>query len=365
MEPDHCTLFPEGSWGACCAQHDIDYADITIARLTADLDLAACVAAVGGWPMAALMFAGVTAFGWYFRWRWFRRNPSTTQPASSGLFVAPKEATMAADNFALIMDQIFRHEGGYVDHPRDPGGATNMGITFATLRDYRGKDITKADVKSLTKTEAHEIYRKRYWEPVSGDELPSGVDLCVMDSAVNSGPSRGARWLQRAVGAKADGKIGTMTLAACEGIEPATIVNRMCDDRMNFLKGLSTWGTFGRGWTRRVEEVRAMALELAKAPVTIAIPTQRPETSIPVSEKPTPEAIHDANAEPWYQSRVTWGAIIAAAVPALTAAGVTTDWLDPDEATSVLVAIGTAAGAILTIVGRWKAKRPIGTTAQP
>jgi lysozyme family protein len=170
------------------------------------------------------------------------------------------------ENFERIMDEIFKHEGGYVDHPRDPGGATNMGITFATLRAYRGKAITKADVKALTKAEAREIYRKNYWNKVSGDDLPSGVDLCTMDGAVNSGPSRGVRWLQRAVGANADGQIGPKTIAAADEAPLAQTINRMCDDRMNFLRGLGTWSTFGTGWTRRVTSVRKVALELAKLP---------------------------------------------------------------------------------------------------
>jgi lysozyme family protein len=191
------------------------------------------------------------------------------------------EGAMAAENFNRIMDEIFRHEGGYVDHPRDPGGATNMGITIGTLRDWRGKAVTKDDVRRLTKDEARTIYRKRYWDAVCGDELPSGVDLCAMDSAVNSGPSRGARWLQRAVGADADGQIGTKTLSAADAADPTVTVQRMCDDRLSFLKGLGTWSTFGKGWARRVESVRSLALELAaaaSAPVVVAppVPTPRP-----------------------------------------------------------------------------------------
>jgi len=169
---------------------------------------------------------------------------------------------MAAKNFPEIMDHIFKFEGGYVNHPSDPGGATNMGITIGTLRSFRGTAVTIADVKALKKSEAMEIYRKNYWDKISGDELPSGVDLCTMDSAVNSGPGRGAKWLQRAVGVKADGGIGTTTLSAVETADPETTIKRMCEDRMNFLKGLSTWGTFGKGWGSRVAAVEKLALKL-------------------------------------------------------------------------------------------------------
>jgi lysozyme family protein len=176
----------------------------------------------------------------------------------------PGDPIMAAQNFETIMDHVFRYEGGYSDHPSDPGGATQMGITIGVLGEYRGKPVTKAEVKALTKEEARAIYRKRYWDVISGDELPSGVDLVTMDSAVNSGPGRGAKWLQRAVGVKADGQIGTATLSAIETANAVTTVERMCDDRLAFLKGLKTWGTFGKGWSRRVDDVRAAARELAE-----------------------------------------------------------------------------------------------------
>lgn len=258
---------------------------------------------------------------------------------------------MASENFEAIMEHIFRSEGGYVDHPSDPGGATNMGITIGTLRAWRGGTVTKADVRALSKDEARQIYRKNYWDAVSGDELPSGVDLCTMDSAVNSGVSRGARWLQRAIGADPDGMIGTRTLAAVEAADPSLTIERMCDDRMNFLKGLRTWPTFGRGWQRRVDSVRAEAHKLRQSiPVTMPPPPPRP----------TPEDVHDANAEPWYQSRVTWGAIISAGVPILATAGIATDWIDEDTLIAGLVAGGGAVGAVVTLYGRWKAKRPIG-----
>lgn len=191
---------------------------------------------------------------------------------------------MAAENYPSIMDHIFRFEGGYVDHKADPGGATNMGITIGTLRAYRGgTTVTKDDVRGLSKAEAMEIYRRNYWNAICGDELPSGVDLCTMDSAVNSGPSRGAKWLQRAVGANPDGKVGSQTLARAEAADPKLTVERMCADRMSFLKGLGTWPTFGKGWSSRVEAVRSLALQLADNPEHVA-----PTPEAPVTEtKPT------------------------------------------------------------------------------
>lgn len=168
---------------------------------------------------------------------------------------------MAEDNFEAVMDNVFLFEGGYVDHPRDPGGATNMGITIGTLRAHRGRPVSKQDVRELTKAEAREIYRKRYWQPVWGGKLPYGLDYVAMDGGVNSGPRRGIQWLQRGIGAKADGKMGPNTLDKANTADMGAI-ERACDARMGFLRGLRTWDVFGRGWGRRVAHVEAHATRM-------------------------------------------------------------------------------------------------------
>jgi len=168
---------------------------------------------------------------------------------------------MANSNYGKVMAEIFKHEGGYVDHPKDPGGATNLGITHLTLAAWRGHKVTKSDVKTLGLTEAELIYRKNYWDKVQGDHLPYGFDLVAMDGAVNSGPSRGSKWLQRGVGAKADGKIGGQTIEAARKADVGGI-ERACDARMSFLRGLKHWGTFGRGWSRRVASVEAVGTRM-------------------------------------------------------------------------------------------------------
>lgn len=172
---------------------------------------------------------------------------------------------MAASSFTIVMPHIFEDEGGYVDHPSDPGGATNMGITIGTLRAWRGRDVTKADVKALTRSEAMAIYDQNYWDAIRGDDLPAGVDYAVLDYAINSGPGRAAKLLQKLVGANQDGEIGPITLGKVKDVPPRELVDRYCDARMTFLQGLDGWPTFGRGWKRRVDGVRALALELAVA----------------------------------------------------------------------------------------------------
>jgi len=168
---------------------------------------------------------------------------------------------MAQSNFTNVMEVIFRHEGGYVDHPRDPGGATNMGITHITLAAWRRKTVTKSDVRALTKDEASAIYEANYWQAARCDALPYGIDLTVMDGSVNSGPRRGVCWLQGALGVAQDGRVGGVTIAAARSA-PVEVIQRACARRMGFLRGLSHWDAFGRGWSRRVADVEAIGTRM-------------------------------------------------------------------------------------------------------
>lgn len=170
---------------------------------------------------------------------------------------------MAKGNFESCMAITATWEGGWSDHPEDNGGATMYGITIGTLRAWRSKPVTKDDVRRLTKAEALEIYKAWYWQPVRGDDLPFGLDLVAFDCAVNSGPSRGARFLQGALGVAADGMVGPATVAAARAADPVKTINKACDDRLGWLRGLDDWPHFGRGWTNRVEDIRAKALAMA------------------------------------------------------------------------------------------------------
>lgn len=166
--------------------------------------------------------------------------------------------------FARCVAEVLKHEGGFVHHPRDPGGATNRGITLATLADWRGREVTPADVQAMTEAEAREIYRARYWNAVQGDHLPAGVDLAVFDLAVNSGVGRAARMLQQQLGVTVDGAIGPRTLAAVGRVNASRLTGDLCRARLAFLRGLSTWDVFGKGWERRVADVQRAALEMAR-----------------------------------------------------------------------------------------------------
>lgn len=175
-------------------------------------------------------------------------------------------------NFDACLGYVLKHEGGYVDHPADPGGATNKGITRRTLAAWRGiapyTDLPKSEVRNISDREVAAIYKANYWDKLRGDDLPSGVDYAVFDFGVNSGPSRAASYLQEIVGSAPDGMIGPLTLEAvkeyCDHFGSDTLVTELCADRMAFLQRLSTWKTFGRGWTSRVDGVRSKAMQMAR-----------------------------------------------------------------------------------------------------
>jgi len=171
------------------------------------------------------------------------------------------------NNFKNALEHVLVHEGGWTDHPRDPGGATMKGVTLKTYREHFGREKSKDDLRNISEEELEQIYRLGYWEKCHCDDLPTGVDYAVFDAAVNSGPGRSARWLQAAVGAKQDGAIGTNTLSAVSENNSVQIVNNMCDRRLTYLHGLDTWDTFGKGWQRRVEGVRTTAISMIEGTV--------------------------------------------------------------------------------------------------
>jgi lysozyme family protein len=165
-------------------------------------------------------------------------------------------------NYQKCLETILHHEGGYVNHPKDPGGETNLGVTKRVYEEWGG---TK-DMKDLTVEDVAPIYKKNYWDRVKGDDLPGGLDLCVFDFGVNAGTGRAAKYLQSLVGATADGAIGPGTLRAValyvesEGV--AATIDRYQAARQKYYEQLSTFETFGRGWTRRVNETRELALNM-------------------------------------------------------------------------------------------------------
>ncbi len=188
---------------------------------------------------------------------------------------------MTASGFARSLPPVLVYEGGKVDDPRDPGGRTNQGViqrVYDAWRKAHGQP--PGDVYNMTNAERDAIYRSQFWDAVQGDKLPDGVDFCVFDGAVNSGPIQSIKWLQRALGVAADGQLGTITLTAlAANTNHVALVDAIVDRREAFLKQLKTFKTFGKGWLSRTSKVRALGRSWAAGHAALA-PTASPPPSV-------------------------------------------------------------------------------------
>jgi len=167
------------------------------------------------------------------------------------------------ENWDACFAMVLKHEGGFVNHPKDPGGMTNLGVTRTNWELYLDHDVTEADMRALTPEMVKPFYKKNYWDKIRGDELPSGVDYAAYDLAVNSGTGRAAKYLQQIAGVTVDGVIGPRSMEAIKKCDAEDVVDEVCNMRMDFLKNLGTFETFGKGWTVRVNDVKAKATEMA------------------------------------------------------------------------------------------------------
>lgn len=184
---------------------------------------------------------------------------------------------MTAVNFKPGLTLVLAYEGGFVNHPRDPGGATNKGVTQKVYDDYRlsrGRSIRS--VKLIEDLEVAAIFKNNYWDRAACDRLPAGLDFAVFDFAVNSGVTRASKFLQAILGSNnVDGIIGQATLALADkfaGADEEGLIKRYCAERLEFLQSLSTFDVFGVGWTRRVESVTKQACMIARADLTFSLP---------------------------------------------------------------------------------------------
>jgi lysozyme family protein len=170
------------------------------------------------------------------------------------------------ENFEKALAAVLHHEGGFVNHPADPGGMTNLGCTKKVWEEWVGRPVTEAEMRALKPSDVGPLYKARYWDKVRGDDLPAGVDYAVFDCAINSGTGRAAKFLQEIVGATADGAIGPGTLRAVAAVPPAEIVEKFNARRLSFLQALPTWATFGKGWGRRVNDVASVSTSMVADP---------------------------------------------------------------------------------------------------
>lgn len=165
------------------------------------------------------------------------------------------------ENYDFCLQQVLKYEGGYVNHPQDPGGPTNKGVTQDVYDGWRkAHNQPTQSVKNISMNEVQGIYRQLYWDKIRGDDLPAGVDMAVFDFAVNSGVSRASKYLQGIVGVPVDGIIGPQTIQATKDYVAIALTNK----RLSFMQSLSIWPTFGKGWGARINDVKKQILALTK-----------------------------------------------------------------------------------------------------
>ena len=168
--------------------------------------------------------------------------------------------------FEACLPVILASEGGFVDDPADPGGATNLGVTRATLSRWLGRPATLADIEGLTPARVAPLYRARYWNPAHAGDCPAGVDLMVFDEAVNQGVGRALASLQSALCVTADGAFGPATQAALgAAMDPAQLIRAIAANREAHYRALPTFTRFGRGWLARLHRTTDLALGMATA----------------------------------------------------------------------------------------------------
>ena len=163
------------------------------------------------------------------------------------------------ENFEKSLELVLQHEMGYVHHPLDPGGRTNLGVTQRVWEDYVGHKVDEQTMRSLTKELVAPLYKSRYWDAVHGDQLPSGADYLAFDFAVNAGAFRCIKTIQRALNITADGIIGPVTIKAIQDTNAEDFIEKFSNAKESFYLGLANYPTFGKGWLNRVAESKKAA----------------------------------------------------------------------------------------------------------
>ena len=166
---------------------------------------------------------------------------------------------MAASNWKRSFELMLKSEGGWSDHPSDPGGMTNLGVTKRVWEQWVGRESNEKEMRSLTPAMVEPLYKRKYWDACKCDDLPEGLDYLVFDFAVNAGPGRSIKTLQSAVGTTPDGIIGPKTLSAVRAIDPHELIEKFSVAKTEFYESLPTFPTFGRGWLNRVADVKVKA----------------------------------------------------------------------------------------------------------
>ncbi|HSG62339.1 MAG TPA: glycosyl hydrolase 108 family protein [Pseudomonadales bacterium] len=166
------------------------------------------------------------------------------------------------ENFDSALKMILKSEGGFVNHKLDPGGMTNLGVTKKVWEAWVGKAVGESEMRALTPATVAPLYKRQYWDAVKADELPTGLDYLMFDFAINAGPGRAIKTMQKAIGTTPDGAIGPKTMAALKAADPTDLIAKFSVEKELFYKALPTFATFGRGWLRRVDEAKSHAVTM-------------------------------------------------------------------------------------------------------
>jgi lysozyme family protein len=166
-------------------------------------------------------------------------------------------------NFKECLDLVLKSEGGFVNHPSDPGGMTNLGVTKRVWEEYTGHEADEKTMRGLTPEKVAPLYEQRYWRPTYCEVLPRGLDLLVFSMGVNGGPGRAVKLLQSAIGCVPDGVVGSTTMGLIKQSNVADLIAKYSDTRRSYYKSLNK-PVFEKGWLNRVDHEEAQALNMAK-----------------------------------------------------------------------------------------------------
>ena len=167
-----------------------------------------------------------------------------------------------ASNFEECLNLVLKSEGGWVNHPSDPGGETNLGVTKRVWEEYVGHPVDS--LKKLTKDDVAPLYELKYWRPCYCELLPRGLDFIVFSMGVNAGPGRSVKLLQQSIGCVPDGVIGPRTRELISSSNGSTLIAKFSETRREYYRSLKTFPIFGKGWLNRVDHEEAEALDMTK-----------------------------------------------------------------------------------------------------
>lgn len=245
--------------------HDWLYCTHQTTRVEADRLFAEAMAALGvaAWKRRVMWLAVRVGGGR----GWRADHGRISSLLSKGETMTDTTPQAPADRLAACLAETMKWEGGWVNDPVDPGGPTMKGVTQRVYDGHRdGAGKSRRSVRMIEDYELQAIYRGSYWRVVRGDDLPPGVDLAVFDYAVNSGPQRAIKALQRAVNVATDGHLGAATIGAVTRMPADVVVRSILQQRRSFLRRLKTFWRFGKGWMRRCDGVEHTALAMAGLP---------------------------------------------------------------------------------------------------